>query len=277
MQRILGSDEVLYSYNCHSPANNDTRYLHARRSRSQLLPPNERFRDMHYRSYFGYLRCITIIQVIGSTIGVLWATWIYILNTGTYADRKRSHWYSDRNSLCTTVGITFSFLAVLGFLQFVAHVRITMTRRAKLEAKRGGVRPARGFLGQVVAALWDSDDRLDGKTAAGRFSRVDHISFDIEEQERILRQHILGAHLIQEGRANLFGATAGAGDEEEGDEVDDVLEIGNIYKFNQNRNYYDSLESVEICRNEPPEYIEGGLSNSRHTLQEDSDEEIRRK
>ena len=29
--------------------------------------------------------------------------------------------------------------------------------------------------------------------------------------------------------------------------------VGNIYKFSHNRNFYDSLESLEIYRNEEPE------------------------
>ena len=106
--------------------------------------------------------------------------------------------------------------------------------------------------------------------AYGRVSRVDHISFDIEEQERILRQHILGTNLIQKDRSNFiggaFGATGGEGqegeygDEEENEMEENALQIGNIYKFNSNRNYYDSLESIEILRNQPPEYIEDGES-----------------
>lgn len=67
------------------------------------------------------------------------------------------------------------------------------------------------------------------------------------------------------------GAFGGGGDEDQGEEYGDeeenemenALQIGNIYKFNQNRNYYDSLESIEILRNQPPEYIEGGLSRQQ--------------
>lgn len=36
--------------------------------------------------------------------------------------------------------------------------------------------------------------------------------------------------------------------------IDDPL-IGNVYKFSQNRNFYDSLDSIEIYRNEEPEYV----------------------
>lgn len=45
--------------------------------------------------------------------------------------------------------------------------------------------------------------------------------------------------------------------------MENALQIGNIYKYNQNRKYYDSLESVEILRNQPPEYIEGDLSREQ--------------
>lgn len=52
------------------------------------------------------------------------------------------------------------------------------------------------------------------------------------------------------------GAAAKAmhGENEEGDMIDDPL-IGNVYKFSQNRNFYDSLDSIEIYRNEEPEYV----------------------
>lgn len=104
-----------------------------------------------------------------------------------------------------------------------------------------------------MSSLWDVEES-DPTGLSGRFSRVDHVSFDIEEQERILRQHILGSNLIQKDRSNVFGGTTpgneeGAG-EQQWNDLSNALQIGNIYKFNQNRNYYDSLESLEILRNE---------------------------
>lgn len=124
-----------------------------------------------------------------------------------------------------------------------------------------------------MSSLWDVEES-DPAGLSGRFSRVDHVSFDIEEQERILRQHILGSNLIQKDRSNVFGGTTpgneeGAG-EQQWNDLSNALQIGNIYKFNQNRNYYDSLESLEILRNEQPEYIEGGLSQgSRRSDRDD--------
>lgn len=84
----------------------------------------------------------------------------------------------------------------------------------------------------------------------------------------------MGSNLIQKDRSNVFGGTTpgneeGAG-EQQWNDLSNALQIGNIYKFNQNRNYYDSLESLEILRNEQPEYIEGGLSQgSRRSDRDD--------
>ena len=61
--------------------------------------------------------------------------------------------------------------------------------------------------------------------AYGRVSRVDHISFDIEEQERILRQHILGSNLIQKDRSNMLGgAFNDKGGEYDDDEEENEME-----------------------------------------------------
>lgn len=102
-----------------------------RKRAASSLTVTEQLQDQHYRSYMGYLRCISIIQAVGSIIGVVWATQIFILNTGTYADSMKSKWYSDKNSLCTTIGVTFSWLSVLAFLQFVISIRIGLTRSRK--------------------------------------------------------------------------------------------------------------------------------------------------
>ena len=129
--------------------------------------------------------------------------------------------------------------------------------------------------------MYNSFEKLSNELPRiGKVSMVDHISFDIEEQERILRAHILGSNLIQKDRSNMFGATQEDGkDDQEMADTDDVLQIGNIYKFNQNRNYYDSLESVEVLRNEQPEFIEDQISQGESKqMDEDSDEsQLRRK
>ena len=86
------------------------------------------------------------------------------------------------------------------------------------------------------------------------FQKYQHISYDIEAQERLLRQHVLATNLVQKDTAAGGAAGKAIGENEEGDLIDDPL-IGNIYKFQHNRNFYDSLDSIEIYRNEEPEYM----------------------
>ena len=45
-------------------------------------------------------------------------------------------------------------------------------------------------------------------------------------------------------------------DEDETNEDKNNQNVGDIYMFNQNRNYYDSLESIEILRNHQPYFID---------------------
>ena len=40
------------------------------------------------------------------------------------------------------------------------------------------------------------------------------------------------------------------------------VEEGNIYKFGQSKPYFDSLDSVEIVRNEQPHYFDPGDEES---------------
>lgn len=57
LTRILGSDTILFSYNCFSPVNNDFR----RKRAASSLTVTEQLKDQHYRAYMGYLTCISII------------------------------------------------------------------------------------------------------------------------------------------------------------------------------------------------------------------------
>ena len=179
-------------------------------------------------------------------IGVAWSTQIFIVNTGTYSTKLKNVWYSDKNSLCTTIGFTFCWLSILAFLQFVISVRISLNRsrsRHNLYQSKSALlgkdpysgqksEKSNGIIKEVFKHLFgpsreqqEEDERIG--RAYGRVSRVDHISFDIEEQERILRQHILGTNLIQKDRSGFLGGAFGAGDEEAeeyGDEQENEME-----------------------------------------------------
>ena len=72
-----------------------------------------------------------------------------------------------------------------------------------------------------------------------------HISFEVESQLNLLRRHILRSNLVERVKDK---------DENVGDE------IGNIYGFSHNRNFYDSLESLEIYRNDEPELADGHIA-----------------
>lgn len=43
-------------------------------------------------------------------------------------------------------------------------------------------------------------------------------------------------------------------------------EEGNIFKFAQNKSYFDSLESVEILRNEQPHFIDPRDGDESETM-----------
>jgi len=74
--------------------------------------------------------------------------------------------------------------------------------------------------------------------SADRYSKVDHVSYGIERQETVFRQHLLAQSLTQKG-ISLNDETEGFMQEKLGE---------NIYHFPPNRNYYDSLDSVEVIR-----------------------------
>ena len=69
---------------------------------------------------------------------------------------------------------------------------------------------------------------------------LEHISYEIERQEQVLRRHIILEGLFSDGE------TAGKNGETK------TAEPVGLFKFAQNRNYYDSLESVEVLRNKQP-------------------------
>ena len=93
--------------------------------------------------------------------------------------------------------MTFSWLSVLAFLQFVISIRIGLTRSRKRlgrasQFNQDSQKPKNTFLKEVIlqlcgASVEDAEEQEVAGRAYGRISRVDHISFDIEEQERILR------------------------------------------------------------------------------------------
>jgi hypothetical protein len=66
-----------------------------------------------------------------------------------------------------------------------------------------------------------------------------HASYEIENQEKLMRKFILASNMTQR--------------------KDDE---GNIYKFANNKCYFDSLESVEILRNEQPHFVDPGDDES---------------
>ena len=78
--------------------------------------------------------------------------------------------------------------------------------------------------------------------ATERYSRVDHISYEIEAQERILKAYLLAHNLAQRD----------VDDEMDPLKYDDKMG-GDIYNFPQNRRYFDSLDSLDIDRTIQPE------------------------
>ena len=79
----------------------------------------EMFRERYMKRYFGYFNCMHILEVIFRIFGAIWAIEILILNTGSAADREESKWYADKNSLQTTIWVTFSVPIILIGAQIV--------------------------------------------------------------------------------------------------------------------------------------------------------------
>jgi hypothetical protein len=69
-----------------------------------------------------------------------------------------------------------------------------------------------------------------------RYSEIEHISYQIERFEKVIRQHLLAQNLVTKQYL-------------ENDE--NTIENG-IFKFNTNRKYYDSLDSTKILRTQQP-------------------------
>lgn len=75
------------------------------------------------------------------------------------------------------------------------------------------------------------------------YSKFTHISYDIEQQENIIRKYIFTSNMVQK-------------------EKDAADCEGNIFKMPLNKHYFDSLESVEILRNEQPRFVDQGDDDS---------------
>ena len=69
-----------------------------------------------------------------------------------------------------------------------------------------------------------------------RYSEVEHISYQIERYETVIRQHLLAQNIVMK---------------EYVENNDNILENG-MFKFNTNRKYFDSLESGKIARDQKP-------------------------
>ena len=180
-------------------------------SRSQL----DMYQEEQLKKHIVYLRCIQFFELVFNLIGVVWTIEILILNTGGEPDGdKKTHWYeSDTNSLGSCVLITFSFILVFILIAFTAQL----------------VQSARSVVIDETSLGWmPMKDQFDPKG-----QEPEHISYAIIRQERLLLKHVL----LQ----NLTGKTA----EVEGESLIDK----GLYKFAQNRCYFDSLDSAQVLAN----------------------------
>lgn len=126
---ILGSDEILHTYNHNSPANN----YHQLGSIEGAL---EQSRELHYLKYLAYLRWLGFIESLCIVIGVVWSTTILIYNTGDFPDNKMAKYLKDRNSLSTTLAVTFIIPFILCFIHLI--VRIIFANQARKNMQEQG-------------------------------------------------------------------------------------------------------------------------------------------
>ena len=92
------------SWNPHSPSHNYA---------IGAIEGQELKKEKHYKRYLDYLRCIQFFEMFTHLLSVTWTLLILILNTGSDVDKEKSKWYADKNSLNTTIAITFSIVFVL--------------------------------------------------------------------------------------------------------------------------------------------------------------------
>ena len=110
---VLGSDQILHSYNHNSPANNNQGGIE-----SEL----DQYRELAYNRYLNQLRWLGLIEVINVSIGILWSLWILEANTGEYPDSKLAKYLKDKNSLATTIIVTY----IIPFILTVIHLGISI-------------------------------------------------------------------------------------------------------------------------------------------------------
>jgi hypothetical protein len=106
IRRIIGSDKILMSWNPHSPCHN-----HYSGGATTTI---EIYREKHLKSFKTHQNCISFISTVVSMLGVFWSLQILILNTGSELEKlgKNGYWYSAKNSLFTTVGVTFAAVLI---------------------------------------------------------------------------------------------------------------------------------------------------------------------
>ena len=109
---VPGSPNILMSWNPNSPS-------HDRESFESKSESQGRFKWTHYKRYLGYIRCITIFEWITHLVSVFWTVEILLLNVGDSEEKDKDRWCLDKNSLFTTLMVTFSIVICLVIVQFV--------------------------------------------------------------------------------------------------------------------------------------------------------------
>jgi len=81
--------------------------------------PNETFLEEHFKSFLNYLRFSDFLELVFTALGVFWAFFMYVVNTGAESE--------DTNSLQTLFALTFCGVIVLILVSFVMFIRNQMS------------------------------------------------------------------------------------------------------------------------------------------------------
>lgn len=127
------------------------------------------------------MRWLGFVESLCIVIGVTWSTTILMYNTGDYPDNKMAKYLKDRNSLSTTLAVTFIIPFILCFIHlvmrmiFVYQTRKNMQEQASMASQLESTPDAesrRSFISRIFGGK--DSDLTDG------FQKFQHISYDIE-------------------------------------------------------------------------------------------------